>query len=209
MPLNPQLTTLNGHFHGNTSIFRHDPSPLVDAAWDYISTEGRELITVPSAAIRHSHKDPARAVRAPASWGAGPDAYVAQVDVFHQIHCLNELRKDAHWDHYYGAAFPGGRDSVPAGWKNHKRHCLHMLLQNIMCHADADVISHDWVRSGQPGTDRPEVEPLADFGAVKQCRDFEALLAWARENAVRDQVTRWGELRWPKGAPIVDGDGYL
>lgn len=65
------------------------------------------------------------------------------------------------------------------------------------------------MRSGQDGTDRPSVEPLADFSVVKQCRNFEGLLRWVESEAVEDQDRRWGELRWEEGMPVVDGDGYL
>ncbi len=86
---------------------------------------------------------------------------------------------------------------------------MHMLLQNIMCHADVDVISHNWIRSGEEGTNRPEVEPLADFSLVKQCRNLEGLLESTETQAIHIQGKRWRELKWEEGMPIVDGDSYL
>jgi hypothetical protein len=39
-------------------------------------------------------RDPNVIVKAPEDWGFGKDAYPAQIDVFHEIHCLNMLRKE-------------------------------------------------------------------------------------------------------------------
>lgn len=175
------------------------PSPAVDAAWDYISTEGLEIITVSSQAISSSNKDPSRSVRAPESWGQGHDAFVAQVDVFHQIHCLNELRKEIFYDHYYN----GPADTVH---KDHKSHCIHMLLQNLMCHADTEIVTHNWVHNSR--IPDPKERPLPDFDVVKQCRDFDRILEWARENAVGDLPAKWKALRMPPGAKWISADGY-
>jgi hypothetical protein len=72
------------------------PSPEVDAAWNWLSGEDVQLVTVSREDIVKSGKDATLAVEAPPSWGLGKDAYIAQVEVFHQIHCLNELRKELH-----------------------------------------------------------------------------------------------------------------
>ena len=207
------MKRLNGRLHDNTTIWRLDPSPEVDQAWDTISAEKYEIITVSSAAISHSSKNPSLSVKAPTSWNRGTDAYPAQVDVFHQIHCLNELRKEMHFDYYYSDKFPVGPDgkrTIPVEHQEHKKHCLHMLLQNIMCHADVDVITHNWVHYediGQP--DRPYAEPFADFNLQKQCRDFGGLLEWVKGNAVEDLERKWSGLEMPEGAQFVEGDGYF
>ncbi|CEJ86531.1 hypothetical protein VHEMI04131 [[Torrubiella] hemipterigena] len=91
----------NGALRDNLSIWRQPPSPAVDAAWDYISGEEFQVITVSASDVLLSGKDPSTTIQAPASWGDGPGAYIAQVEVFHQIHCLNELRKEMHRDYYY------------------------------------------------------------------------------------------------------------
>ncbi|KAK8094989.1 hypothetical protein PG997_001674 [Apiospora hydei] len=205
-----QYQKFNGRIHDNISIYRQDPSPEVDAAWDRLSAEGIEIITVDEDAVVLSGKTPGLSVKAPLSWGRGDQAYVAQVDVFHQIHCLNELRKEINFGYYYGADGrlnrPGG---PPADHVEHKRHCLHMLLQNLMCHADVDVITHNWMHYDVPDQpNRPAAEPFADFNVIKKCRDFEALLGWAQRNAVRDLPKRWAELKMPEGAEYVEGDGY-
>ncbi|KAI9146894.1 Oxidase ustYa [Paramyrothecium foliicola] len=199
----------NGRIHDNTSIFRQDPSPEVDAAWDRLTAEGIEIITVSEDAVILSGKTPGLSIKAPDSWGRGPQAYVAQVDVFHQIHCLNELRKEINFDYYYGSDSRLNRTSLPTDHIEHQKHCIHMLLQNLMCHADAGIVTHNWVHyevADQPT--RPYAEPFADFNVIKKCRNFDALLDWAQENAIKDLPKRWAELKMPEGAEFVSGDGY-
>lgn len=168
-----------------------------------MSAEGFEVITVDEESVIQLGKTPGLSVKAPPSWGRGTEACVAQVDVFHQIHCLNELRKEIHFEHYY----PTG---VTPDHAEHKKHCVHMLLQNLMCHADVEIITHNWVHydiASQPN--RPKAEPFADFNVIKKCRDFEALLEWTHRNGVEDPGKRWGELKMPEGAEFVEGDGYF
>ena len=151
-------------------------------------------------AISHSHKPLSKTVKAPISWGHGDDAYLAQIEVFHQIHCLNELRKNIHYDHYYRAP----PDEVHQA---HVGHCIHMILQALMCAADVGVITHNWVRSEKVAEPRERVMP--DFSVVKMCRDFDGLLDWAREKGVKGLKRKWMGLRYPgEGVEIVEDDGY-
>ncbi|KID84411.1 hypothetical protein MGU_08373 [Metarhizium guizhouense ARSEF 977] len=199
---------INGRIHDNTTIFRHDPSPAVDEAWDHLSTEGYEVILVDETTVIKSGKSPHLSVKAPLSWGFGDGKYLAQIDVFHQIHCLNELRKEIHFDYYYGANWD--KTSIPPEHAEHKKHCIHILLQNIMCHADVDIITHNWVHyENMDNRGRPYAEPLADFNLIKSCRDFAALLDWAFENAVDNWTAKWTKWEMPKDATLVHGDGYL
>ncbi|KAM7192633.1 protein of unknown function (DUF3328) domain containing protein [Rhypophila sp. PSN 637] len=192
---------LNGRIQDNTSIFRLDPSTEVDSAWTRLTAKGKEIITVDRPSVSKSGKNPDLCVKAPLSWDP---------DVFHQIHCLNELRKEIHFDYYYGMDARLNGTSKPREHIDHKNHCIHMLLQNLMCHADVDIITHRWVHydlKNQPT--RPFAEPLADFNLTKKCRNFDALLGWIQENAVQDLGHRWHELKMPQDAQFLQGDGYF
>jgi hypothetical protein len=192
--------TFNGAFKDNSSIFRQPPSPEVDAAWDNVSAEDALLITVSAADITKSGKDPALSVQAPTAWGFGSDQYYAQVEVFHQIHCLNELRKEIHYDYYYGHE---AKDELHT---SHKDHCIHMLLQTLMCNADVGIVTNNWVHNER--LPDPKTRPFPDFNVVKQCRNFDALLGWMRRDGVKDLSSHWPP-KYPEGAAIVPGDGYL
>lgn len=205
--LNVTSRMFNGAFRDNTSIWRQPPSPAVDEAWDYVTAEGHELITVSANDIRRAGKDPAIVIKAPASWGGSAHgAYFSQVEVFHQIHCLNELRKEMFRDYYYGdtAATASPTNELRL---SHKTHCIHLLLQALMCSADVGIVTHNWVRNEKLSD--PKTRPFPDFGVNKMCRDFDSLLDWVRINGVQDVHAKVSRLRHPPGAPIVPGDGYI
>ncbi|KAJ2973306.1 hypothetical protein NQ176_g6685 [Zarea fungicola] len=166
------------------SVFKMPPSPEVDAAWDYISMDGLEAILVSSDAIRKSGKDPKTIIPAPASWAGANDRYPVQIDVFHQIHCLDSLRRHVHKDYYFKMNPPTERQI------EHRDHCLHVLLESVRCNADAGIIPHYWVYREEFGRVRPE----EDWNIMRKCKDFDAVLRWAREHAIPDFHSKWKAL---------------
>ena len=123
------------------SIYRQPPGPEVDAAWARIANS--EMIVVSTEDVIAIGKDPATTVRAPEAWNLGPDAHLGVLDVFHQIHCLNALRRGIYYEHYFG---PDPKSDI---FFNHMGHCMSILLQNIMCAASLDVVTHSKYLPGQ------------------------------------------------------------
>ncbi|KAK2616239.1 hypothetical protein QQS21_000874 [Conoideocrella luteorostrata] len=198
--MSTRMVTFNGALRDNSSIWRQPPSPEVDAAWDRISTEGYEIITVAASDVLKSGKSLDVSLKAPTSWRAADSgAYIVQVEVFHQIHCLNELRKEMNYDYYY-------KSPPDELHRSHKAHCLHMLLQSLMCTADVGIITHNWVHNNK--IPEPKIRPMPDFNVVKKCADFDGLLNWTRETAVRDLERKFAELQYMQGEKVVPGDGY-
>jgi hypothetical protein len=152
----------------SNSIFRREPSAEVDAAWDKISTL-RPLAIGRKELIKLGY-DPEQTAMWPEDLGIGRDKYIARMDVFHQLHCLNTLRKEAYFSHYYGYGNRTEKQEI------HLSHCLHLLLQNLMCTANVDIITHFWT----------ETRSLAwpDFSINHKCRDFDSLLKWQEENSL-------------------------
>lgn len=208
----------NGAVHDEESIFRQDPSPEVDRAWERLSMAGHEVTTVSGSALRLSGKNESISIKAPPEWNRGEDSYIAQIDVFHQIHCLNEIRKELHsnYPYYYGQHESHGEHPAPqpqphshshSSHASHKKHCLHVLLQNILCHADLEVIPHVWRSYADP--DKP-VQGMADFNTEKQCRDFDQILEWAQGNAIENLEEMSALIKPPADAVVLDGtDGYF
>jgi len=120
-------------------------------------------------------KNPGTAVKIPKDWPV--DGYAAQVDVFHQIHCLNELRKQVHYDHYFKPIY--GDDPPGVLHDTHIAHCIHILLQNLMCTANVDIITYEW-RERQS-------QPFPDFNIKKQCRNFDEVLAWRERTQITEK----------------------
>lgn len=176
---------MNGSlFNYPQSIYRQDPSAAVEAAWTRVSDGGWILIDAND--VSKMGKDPSLASQASASLlsklgkPTTEPMYFGMIDSFHQIHCLNTIRKHAYWDQYYAGPY-GPFDSHNAHelhW-THISHCFDMLLQNLMCSANADVVTGVWM-DGQK-------YPFPDFSVNKKCRNFEQLWEWNEDNKIPDK----------------------
>ena len=89
--LEPSIKKINGSIfpYGDSSIARQFPNSAADAIWD----EDIELIR-PIPIMREQvlklGKNPDTVAKFDDSeWGLGDDAYVAALDIFHDLHCLN------------------------------------------------------------------------------------------------------------------------
>jgi hypothetical protein len=197
------MRTFNGRFRDPESIWRRAPSAEVDAAWDRVSTEGRQLLAVSKDDIIKSNKDPSSCVQIPPSWNedTGDKPYLAQIEVFHQIHCLDAIRKEVFAEHYYENH---KRDEVRT---SHIMHCIHMVLQSLMCSADVGIITHNWIHNDLY-KEGPKTRVFEDFNVVRKCRDFDTLLEWAQKHALKDTDKKYGHLKWDGRTKIIPGDGY-
>ncbi|KAK4207028.1 hypothetical protein QBC37DRAFT_406584 [Rhypophila decipiens] len=184
----------------SSSIYIQPPSPEVDAAWDSLSLETSEMTAITHSQALALGRDPSLLAKVPAWWDLSTSnipnpnnepLYFAQIHVFHLIHCLDELRKQVHWDHYY--APPRNKS---AEFYNHKNHCLHILLEELMCSASSVIITHNWRKTYHT--------PIADFDPQpRQCRDFDGLMEWGKEHAIRDYKRNWARLDVPEGATVL------
>lgn len=93
---------------------------------------------------------------------------MAEVDVLHQIHCINALRRDVHFSHYFGSKYPDGQLSELH--HIHSDHCIYVLLENLISNANLDTITLDWVED--------QKHPLLDFRINRKCVNFDAVLKW-------------------------------
>ena len=131
-------------------------------------------------------KDPETVARYPdEDFGLGEEAYVAALDIQHKIHCLNELRKTAFSD--YAKTAPRKKEHGQLWWI-HLRHCLDMLTQDVLCHADADLVTYRWMDT-QP-------YPFPDFSVNRQCRNIDDLLRYRDEHKV--DVDKYLAMQKPK-----------
>ncbi|MCJ1225794.1 hypothetical protein MMC12_002443 [Toensbergia leucococca] len=181
LPLHNRLTdaTMFPSPTNASHIYRLPPSPEVDAAWDRISHIGVHPVTHDD--VVKLGKNPDYAIMPPEDWGLDSH-YMVEIEIFHQIHCLNALRKGlaTNYDYYWGQKW--GLDP-PVMFSTHLNHCTDMLLQSLMCHADLDPITYVW-REGQD-------KPFPDFGTWKVCRDFEAVLQWQERVQMPDLAEKW------------------
>ncbi|KAJ5901436.1 tat pathway signal sequence [Penicillium taxi] len=168
------------------SIFRAPPSPEVDRAWNRIGSLTPHVMNGDD--VVRLGKDPTKTARFTEDFGFGPDAHIAELDVLHTIHCLNAIRRDVHWRHYYIEKYPTGE--FPELHRIHTDHCLYVVLQNLMCSATLDVVTQPWVHG--------QLHPFPDFSINKKCRDFGAILEWHEKTTVGD-LEAYSALRMPEG----------
>jgi hypothetical protein len=179
----------------NPSRYRNKLSPTnqVDKAWQEL--EWIRTFPITAEDVRGIGKDPELAVKFPPEYGFGDDAYVAQLDIFHQLHCLNLLRHIA-WGEFDRDGKTAKRPYSDLHWI-HVAHCTEILRENLMCSANLDVITFNWKET--------QDLPFADFNLNKKCTNAEILMEWQKDNTIVAEKAR--NFTRPAGAkqvPISD-----
>ncbi|KAF4998983.1 hypothetical protein FGRMN_2782 [Fusarium graminum] len=185
------IETEGGLFEAkNPSKWRNSlkPDPAVDEAWEDL--ENIRVFPITENEVRRLGKDPELLVKFPPEYGLGDNAYMAQIDMFHQIHCLNLLRHLA-WAEYHR----NGTAKKPFSELHwiHVSHCTDILMQNLMCNGNLDIITFNWVET--------QTNPFPDFAVNHQCRDFDAIYEWQDKHSVPKE---WGRnVTRPTGAKQI------
>jgi hypothetical protein len=117
-------------------------------------------------------------VRAKPEEGGG---YLAGLEVFHQLHCLDVVRKFTWFDHFEGGT-PIGFDNDPVHVRVHVDHCLETLRLTLMCNADLTPYFE-------------ERNPLLaaggrnDFNVFHKCKKWDTLVDWMHENQINGELS--------------------
>ncbi|KAJ5037226.1 uncharacterized protein L3040_007403 [Drepanopeziza brunnea f. sp. 'multigermtubi'] len=173
----------------NPSFARQFPNPEADAWWE--SMEIVRTIPITKEDVIKLGKDPKTVAKfEDGHWGLGDDAYMAELDIFHQLHCLNSLRKLIYPDYYM---YNASNTRHPDLWYVHLNHCVDVLAQNLMCTGSTDLLTVNWMET--------QSFPFPDFNINHQCRDFDALVEWKEENGV--DLERWAAMKRPDGVRQV------
>ncbi|KAG2365815.1 hypothetical protein BDR07DRAFT_1328799 [Suillus spraguei] len=187
----PVITRFNGTLDF-PSIYRGPPSPEIDAAWNRISRNVGPTQMTRDELLKANATNLRSKVRLPDKVGGG---YMASIEISHQMHCMNLLRK-ATWSEYYeptDIAF----QSTPEILRLHFDHCIDMIRQNIMCRADVTMITWYWVEG--------HTVPYPNFNTRHRCRNFEKIIDWSVKHAVHidnSEVTRFEDtVDLPKSHP--------
>lgn len=109
----------------------------------------------------------------------GTGQYLASLDVFHQLHCVDLLRKATHREYYdkHEGSFAGAPENIVQG---HLQHCVEMLRQTLMCHGDISLLTYNWVEGRSM--------PHPNFNTVHTCKKWDTLIQW---NMQRDVSVEW------------------
>ncbi|KAK1982134.1 hypothetical protein LZ30DRAFT_591290 [Colletotrichum cereale] len=108
--------------------------------------------------------------------------YIAGVEVFHHLHCLNVLRQYIWRDSYPNDLIPSllKFNSLAVAQK-HADHCIDTLRQALMCTGD---ITPYLVYKKETPYSTSDVPVREDFQAFHKCRNLSKLLKWVTENGV-------------------------
>ncbi|KAI9788582.1 MAG: hypothetical protein M1816_006831 [Peltula sp. TS41687] len=113
--------------------------------------------------------------------------YVVQLSIFHQLHCLNLIRKGI-----YGAVDMTNKDDLLG--IEHLDHCLDILRQSVMC--SSDITPTTFARTSPHSSMKIVAE------VVHTCRNFAKIQQWAwnrrltaeldKDTLVTDDPLGWG-----------------
>ncbi|KAH8669042.1 hypothetical protein BX600DRAFT_511086 [Xylariales sp. PMI_506] len=146
------------------TIFQEPPSPEVDLAWDNLYRENAINLITEQEADQLSPQT----MRAPND----PDHFVMGLSVFHQLHCLNLIRKSLYPEYYHNASSHGSDDVHHM--EDHRSHCIELLRQVLVCASDTSVVTWRWV------DEMDAALPL--IYNEHTCRDFDQIREWAVEH---------------------------
>ncbi|KAL5407595.1 hypothetical protein PMIN03_007070 [Paraphaeosphaeria minitans] len=168
-------TTINGTFFPpkeGGSIMRHQPNPADDKIWE--EWELTRVYPVTREELTKMGKDYTTVAKLEdKDWGLGDNAYAAIFDVYHQLHCLNSLRKVVYGGYYNMSQ---ARADKVMQRELHMNHCFDILLQSIQCSGNLDMIPLVWMYT--------QAYPFADMSINKKCHNFDKFTDWRRENSI-------------------------
>ncbi|KAJ4470470.1 hypothetical protein J3R30DRAFT_3711809 [Lentinula aciculospora] len=151
-----EVRRFNASFRTDITKYQGTPTEEIDKNWEDLYRYGVNQIPASEA-----NKLVDKTVPIPGD----EDNYIVTLEVFHQLHCLNLLRKSLYPDHY------------PTSLVNHLDHCIDILRQALTCTVDINPLSWYWYEP------RKATETKLD-GAHK-CIDFEKIQEWAYEHRLQ------------------------
>ncbi|KAF7345303.1 hypothetical protein MSAN_01907000 [Mycena sanguinolenta] len=156
-------------FPGDLSPFQIPSSPELDLMWSDLYNFGVSRITKEEAARlpNKTHAIP-----------GDPGHYIAELDVFHNLHCLNKVRMALDPDYYpdWRISTSNNHISAQKHATEHISHCIDWLRQSIMCHVDTSVIVWQW--------DSKANESRVKGNVAHTCRKFDKITEWAKERVL-------------------------
>ncbi|KAF7532289.1 hypothetical protein G7054_g8111 [Neopestalotiopsis clavispora] len=146
-----------------TSEFSKKPGPELDQAW-------HDQLSGMNIRVSEDWLKPFEAQSVRFADGSG---VLAQLGVYHELHCLKKIK---HWIYrpYYHANISGGELEEQEA---HIEHCLEWLRVAALCRGDTTLTTFQW-SDAKPGLLETE------YPVPRQCVNWDELLQWSEEHAV-------------------------
>jgi hypothetical protein len=145
--------------------------PKVDKAWNHIASDVGDQMISPQELDRLGLDPTSLKIE---DRETGEFGYRAGMQVFHQLDCLNLLRKDSFRDYYSSQSreFHGPRRVL----RRRLDYCIESLRMSLMCQSDVGVFTYRHVEgiSGQ----------WPDLNGMRTCRNFDSIRNWAADNSI-------------------------
>ena len=118
-----------------------------------------------------------------------PSHYMVQLDVFHQLHCLNMMRKMVYPDVYHVDLTSDSEEAADNVY--HMEHCYDQLRQALQCASDVSTIYWEWSVKKQ--------KMFGNLRTTHTCKNFEKIQDWAKDHVLTREFD-WFEP--VEGAPL-------
>ncbi|KAI1119164.1 hypothetical protein F5Y14DRAFT_460479 [Nemania sp. NC0429] len=100
--------------------------------------------------------------------------YAATIGVYHELHCLRQLRFYVFQNRYYPSLTQAQENYL----RGHLDHCIETLRLTIMCYGNPSLVSFAW--GGKDAT-----KPLTQSNSRSVCVKWDTVDSWARSRAPR------------------------
>ncbi|WYZ44001.1 hypothetical protein EsH8_VII_000437 [Colletotrichum jinshuiense] len=146
-------------------------------------------------------KEEAKKLPSPTIAIPGTEDYLIELDVWHELHCLNDLRKLLYPEVYGGlleVTMPNGTINRDTEAFRHWDHCVDSLRQALMCHADVSPIPF-------------HINVPANFGIFPRlatthtCKNFTKIQQWAMDRWAGDWDFNVNETQ---AQELIDTSGF-
>ncbi|KAI1282903.1 hypothetical protein F5Y07DRAFT_394868 [Xylaria sp. FL0933] len=188
------------------SPYRGPPTPELETAWDGLWLHGGIRFPEDKLSLINRTVDLGNN-RTLKPWHDGKGGYHAQLQVHHQLHCLNLIRQYTWRDWYFRhpdiVRMSGDMMSSDVEARMHTDHCIEALRLALMCNGDTTPS----ITVLNPNAPRGE---MADFSPNKKCRNFDKIQEWSVKNQVNyPPESDWKPRRKPETGGATGKDHYI
>ncbi|KAF2021504.1 hypothetical protein BU24DRAFT_417143 [Aaosphaeria arxii CBS 175.79] len=110
---------------------------------------------------------------APADKPSESNEYLAALGVYHELHCLRQLRMHLYRDVYYENL----TEANERWFFDHLDHCIETIRLSIMCQADLSLYTFTWKTS-------TDTRPKAKSASKRQCVNWDEVQGWSMNRKI-------------------------
>ncbi|KAI8633208.1 hypothetical protein F5Y19DRAFT_471474 [Xylariaceae sp. FL1651] len=169
-----EVSNVHATDHDHYSVYSGPPSDEQDEAWDRLITP--VYFNISREELERTGESFERVIELTDS------GYIASLSVYHELHCLRNIRLYLFRDRYY----PNLTESQHRYLQGHLDHCLEVLRIGTMCHGNTAINSYMW--------DEETIDkPLTKSNSQSVCVKWSSIEDWSYSR----KVSYVPPVRWP------------